>query len=213
MLHRRSKRIPRFIARWPLWGFSRRLQGVNLAWQLLCATSMNLTRMPLGASGAGRARRDDGATPELDALAHLMDGAFRIPGLNIRFGLDALIGLIPGIGDLLTKLVSIYLLTLAQRYGVPRITTLRMGLNIGIDAVLGAIPFVGDLFDLAWKANERNVALLRRHINTPPHERQSARRGDWLFVVGVVAVLIAVLAAALYGAYLAAAAVVGWAGR
>src|SRR5687767_11672879 len=160
----------------------------------------------------GSASRFRSTTPDLDALAELMDGAFRIPGLNIRFGLDAIIGLVPGLGDIVTTLVSLYVLAAAQRYGVPRITTLRMGLNIAIDAIIGAIPIVGDVFDLAWKANERNVALLRRHISTPLHLRNNARRGDWFYVVGVAAVLVAILAAALYGAYLALAAVFNWLG-
>jgi uncharacterized membrane protein YbhN (UPF0104 family) len=141
-----------------------------------------------------------------------MDGAFRIPGLNIRFGLDPIIGLIPGLGDLAATLISLYVLAAAQRYGVSRITTLRMGLNIAIDAIIGAIPIVGDLFDVAWKANERNVALLRRHTNTPPHLRHRARRGDWLYVAGIAAILVAILAAALYAAYLAVSAIVSWLG-
>src|SRR5687767_15078831 len=160
----------------------------------------------------GSASRFRSTTPDLDALAHLMDGAFRIPRLNIRFGLDAIIGVIPGLGDIITTLVSFYILAAAQRYGVPRITTLRMGLNIAIDAIIGAIPIVGDLFDVVWTANGRNVALVRRHINTPLHLRQQARRGDWFYVVGTASVLVAILAAALYVAYLVIATIVGWLG-
>jgi hypothetical protein len=142
-----------------------------------------------------------------------MDGAFRIPGLNIRVGLDPIIGLIPGIGDIVSTLVSLYVLAAAQRYGLPRITTLRMGLNIALDAIIGAIPVVGDLFDLTWKANNRNVALLRHHINSPLHLRRQARRGDWLYVVGISIVLVTILAAVLYGAYLGMAAIVSWLGH
>jgi hypothetical protein len=173
---------------------------------------MNITRTSPGYLESGASPRSHSATPDLDALAHLMDGAFRIPGLKIRVGLDPILGLIPGIGDIVATLISIYVLAAAQRYGVPRITTLRMGMNIVIDAIIGANPIVGDLFDLVWKSNERNLALLRRHINTPFHLRHKARRGDWLYVVGIAAVLVAILAAAVYGAYLALAAVVSWLG-
>jgi hypothetical protein len=173
---------------------------------------MNIARRFPLALQAGSSLRSQSTTPDLDGLARLMDGACRIPGLNIRFGLDAIIGLIPGIGDIVSTLVSLYVLAAAQRYGVSRITTLRMGLNIGIDAIIGAIPIVGDLFDLAWKANERNVALLRRHMNTPLHLRQKARRADWLYVVGIAAVMVIILAAALYGAYLGIASIVSWLG-
>jgi hypothetical protein len=162
---------------------------------------------------SGPVPRPRSEAADLDALAQLMDGAFRIPRLNIRFGLDAIIGLIPGLGDIITTLISLYVLAAAQRYGVPRVTTLRMGLNIAIDAIIGAIPILGDLFDIAWKANERNVALLRRHINTPLHLRHRARRLDWLYVVVIASVLVAILAAALYGTYLLIAAIVSGLGR
>jgi hypothetical protein len=158
----------------------------------------------------GPVQRSRSATPDLDALAHLMDGAFRIPGLNIRFGLDSIIGLVPGLGDLVTTLVSLYVVAAAQRYGVSRITTLRMGLNIGIDTVIGSIPLIGDLFDFAWKANERNVALVRTHMNTPLHMRRKARRGDWLYVGVIGVVLIAILAAVLFAAYTAFSTIFTW---
>src|SRR5215208_4857412 len=98
----------------------------------------------------------------LDQLSRWMDGIFRIPGLGWRFGLDAIVGLIPGVGDTLTTLLSFYILAAGVRYRVSKITLLRMGLNIGVDYVLGAVPFVGDLFDAAWKSNQMNMELLRR---------------------------------------------------
>src|SRR3954454_18365795 len=93
----------------------------------------------------------------LDNLAFYLDDLFRIPGLGWRFGLDAIIGLVPGIGDTLTSVASFYILAAGVRYRVPKITLLRMGLNIGIDYLVGSIPFVGDLFDAAWKANQMNM--------------------------------------------------------
>lgn len=128
--------------------------------------------------------------PELDLLAQWMDSVFEIPGLGIRFGLDALIGLIPGLGDTLTTLASLYILGAARRYGVPRITLVRMAANIAVDYVVGAIPLVGDAFDVYWKANLRNVALLRRHLLATPAEERRARSGDWLFVAGLMVLLV-----------------------
>lgn len=128
--------------------------------------------------------------PELDLLAQWMDSVFEIPGLGIRFGLDALIGLIPGLGDTLTTLASLYILGAARRYGVPRITLVRMAANIAVDYLLGAVPLVGDVFDVYWKANLRNVALLRRHLLATPSEERRARSGDWLFVAGLMALLV-----------------------
>jgi hypothetical protein len=141
--------------------------------------------------------------PELEWLARWMDSAFEIPGTRIRFGLDALIGLVPGLGDLVTMLVSLYILNAARRYGVARITLARMAMNVGIDLVLGAIPFVGDVGDVFWKANEKNVALLRRHLNSTPEELRRSRSGDWLFVAGLLAGLFVLLAACIAATYFA----------
>src|SRR6478672_8993607 len=88
----------------------------------------------------------------LDDLAFYLDDLFRIPGTSWRFGLDGIIGLVPSVGDTLTSLASFYILLAAVRYGVPKITLLRMALNIGIDYLLGTIPLVGDAFDFFWKS-------------------------------------------------------------
>src|SRR5687767_5126994 len=95
--------------------------------------------------------------PELEMLGHLMDNAFRVPGTNFRFGLDPVLGLIPGVGDFASSVVSVLILISAVRYGVPRITLIRMALNVGLDFVVGAIPIVGDVFDAWWKSNQRNL--------------------------------------------------------
>lgn len=141
-------------------------------------------------------------TADLDALATLTDSAFRIPGLNIRFGLDSIIGLIPGLGDIITTLMSLYVLAAGVRYGVPRATMARMGLNVAVDAIVGAIPLVGDLFDVFWKANEKNVALIRRHVNAPLHDKTRFQRRDKWFVVIAAVILLAILAGAVYASYL-----------
>jgi hypothetical protein len=122
-----------------------------------------------------------------------MDSLFRIPGLNWRFGLDPILGLVPGVGDLVSTVLSVYILLAAVQYGVPKITLLRMGLNIGIDLLIGAIPFVGDFFDFVWKANERNVNLLRSRSRAYGAVVPRAQLGDWLFVAVVIAVVVGIL--------------------
>lgn len=105
-------------------------------------------------------------------ISQLLDDAFRLPGTNARFGLDALVGLLPGVGDAATAVVSLYLVHEARRLGVPKRTLLRMAANVGADLVIGAIPLIGDLGDFAFKANRKNVRLLERHLERldPPHK-------------------------------------------
>jgi len=133
-----------------------------------------------------------------------MDDLFRVPGLGWRFGLDPLIGLIPGFGDTATSLVSFYILVNAVRYGVPKITLLRMGLNLGIDYAVGSLPLVGDLFDAWWKSNQKNLELLKKRATVSPEEARAASAGDWLFVGGIILGLTGmVVASAFIGLYLA----------
>ncbi|MEP6919677.1 MAG: DUF4112 domain-containing protein [bacterium] len=129
----------------------------------------------------------------LERLSWVLDDLFRVPVLGWRVGLDALVGLIPGVGDTATTLASFYILTSAIRYRVPKITLLRMGLNLGIDYVLGAVPIVGDLFDAWWKSNQMNIELLRRRATVSASEATSGKTSDWLFV-GVILVLLLGLA-------------------
>ncbi len=110
-----------------------------------------------------RARRDGSGVlrdENLDMLSHLLDDFIRIPGTSIRFGLDGIVGLIPGIGDLLGGLASTVLIVAAWARGVPKVTLLRMVANVAIEVVIGTVPVLGDLFDIAWRANRRNYALL-----------------------------------------------------
>jgi hypothetical protein len=109
----------------------------------------------------------------LRQLAHLLDDRFRIPGTKYRIGLDGLVGLVPGVGDAVTTLISLYIVLEARRLGLPVSKLGRMGLNVGLDAVLGAVPLVGDLFDVAWKANRRNVALLLDHLEADRRTRHA----------------------------------------
>ena len=120
-----------------------------------------------------------------------MDDLFRVPVLGWRFGLDALIGLIPALGDTTTSLVSFYILASAVRYRVPKITLLRMGLNIGIDYVVGSLPVVGDVADAWWKSNQMNLELLRKRATVSAEEAREGRLSDWLFVGGIIVGLAA----------------------
>ena len=101
----------------------------------------------------------------LDRLARVMDTAFTVPGTGIRFGADAMVGLVPVVGDGITAVVALYLVSEARRLGAPGHLIGRMLANVAIDAVVGSVPVVGDLFDVAWRANRRNHALLRDWIN------------------------------------------------
>jgi len=107
---------------------------------------------------------------KLKALSQLMDSAFTIPGTKIRFGLDPFIGIIPILGDTIGLFISSYIVSVAGRIGVPWHIKARMTWNIFIDWLIGLVPFVGDLFDVAWKANIRNVALLEKYMNHQAQE-------------------------------------------
>ena len=108
----------------------------------------------------------DAATRKrLEKLAYWLDDRFRIPVINRRIGLDGLIGLVPGVGDTVMTAVSAYIVVEAHRLGVPPATLARMVANLAIDGVIGSIPIFGDLFDIANKANRKNIALLNRHLD------------------------------------------------
>ena len=120
-----------------------------------------------------------GLTDEnLDQLAGVLDDIFHIPGTKIRFGLDPIVGLVPGLGDIITGLLSFLIVFAAWQRGLPRVTIMRMVANIGIDTLTGTVPIVGDLFDMMWKSNRMNYNLLVRY-------REGRRKGlvarDWLF--------------------------------
>lgn len=124
----------------------------------------------------------------LNALAKIMDAQFRIPGTDIRFGIDALVGLIPGVGDVVTFLISSYMVSTAAKQGVSNYVLVRMILNIILDGLVGAIPILGDVFDVVFKANQRNMKLLQEHYAEGKH-RGSAKK----IIIPVVIVFIALL--------------------
>ena len=129
-------------------------------------------------------------------LAEFLDRQFVVPGTSIRIGLDPVIGLIPGIGDLLSSAAGSFILFVAAQYHLPKIVLFRMGVNIAINGLIGAIPFVGDLFSVWFKSNVRNVTLLENHVRQP---QQRSTFSDWAFVltllIGIFALLIGMIAA------------------
>jgi Domain of unknown function (DUF4112) len=130
------------------------------------------------------------ADENLDLLAHILDDWFRIPGTSVRFGIDGIIGLVPGLGDVLTGLASCILVIAAWFRGVPYVALLRMVVNLGIDVLIGAIPILGDAFDIAWKANRRNYELMMRHLRQPRKHTWK----DYVFLGAIVIALLAVFA-------------------
>ena len=132
-----------------------------------------------------------GQVQRLDALrkvAQLLDSAFAVPGTKYRVGLDPILGLVPGLGDLVSPLFTIGILWQARELALPRVVQLRMIFNVAIDTLAGAVPLLGDLFDFAWKANNKNMALLERYAQ----EERPASMADWGFVILMVALVILV---------------------
>jgi uncharacterized protein DUF4112 len=131
----------------------------------------------------------------LRRVGHLLDNSFRVPGTNIRFGIDAIIGLVPGLGDILGGVLSLYIIAESARFGAPRALLARMGWNVALDTLVGEIPLFGDLFDLAWKSNLRNLALLEAHLEQPGAVRKANR--SFLVLLSLALVLLTVGAVTL----------------
>ena len=149
----------------------------------------------LDASGpTARPRTVDAADPErlarIRRLSRLLDSAVEIPGVNVRVGLDPLLGLLPGVGDATATAASAYVVAEAAALGAPRATLARMCLNLLVDALLGSIPLVGDAFDVVWRANDRNVRLLEARLADPRGETRDRR----VVIALGTAVFVAVLA-------------------
>ena len=130
----------------------------------------------------------------LDDLSRYLDGLFKVPGTGWRFGLDALIGLIPNVGDTLTFLPSLYILFAGVRYGVPKITLLRMAFNLGLDYAVGSVPFIGDAFDFVWKANQQNMDLIRARASG----HGKGKTSDYVFVFGLIGLLLLTLIGSIF---------------
>jgi hypothetical protein len=144
--------------------------------------------------------RPAAARDQLDRLAWWLDSAIAVPGTRLRVGLDALIGLIPGVGDLTGMLMSSYIIAVAARRGAPPAALARMAINVALETLIGAVPILGDVFDALWRANERNVRLLRQHGVAPQAVRRQSRfvvaawlAGSLVVVAGVAIVAFVVL--------------------
>jgi hypothetical protein len=138
-------------------------------------------------------------------LAKLLDNSISIPGTRFKFGFDAIIGLVPGVGDVLGAILSGYIVLEAARAEVPPLTLVRMLVNVGIDTLLGSIPAAGDVFDVMWKSNLMNVALLEQHLGAPDaavRERRGATRAIVLAVIVLLLILAAGLALGVFAARL-----------
>jgi hypothetical protein len=138
-------------------------------------------------------RKREGLEPLFKWLALIMDEFLRVPGTQFRFGLDPLIGLVPGIGDTGSALVSAFALIQAVRVGVPKILLARMSLNILINEIVGIVPIVGDAFSFWFKSNARNYQIIKEHLGAP----RVSRRGDWIFVIAVLVLLAAIVGCGL----------------
>ena len=125
----------------------------------------------------------------LDLLSHLLDDWFRIPGTSIRFGLDGIVGFIPGVGDAIGGIASCIIIVAAWMRGVSYVTLARMLANWGIEVLIGTVPVLGNLFDIAWKANRRNYALLTGSLADP----QGVKRRSWLFFAVLCLIFVAML--------------------
>ncbi|HET8563367.1 MAG TPA: DUF4112 domain-containing protein [Candidatus Binatia bacterium] len=140
------------------------------------------------------AESSDSRMRRLDALSRLLDSAFSIPGTRFRIGLDGLLGLIPGIGDSLGAALSAYIIVEAARLGAPKRLLLRMIGNVAVEGIVGAVPIVGDVFDIVWKANVKNVALLRTHRDALERQEQSSRQLLSFFIIAIILAVIGIVA-------------------
>jgi hypothetical protein len=129
-------------------------------------------------------------------LADLLDQRFTIPGTSIRIGLDPIVSLIPGIGDLIANLTGSLILLIAAEYHLPKVVLLRMGMNIAANTILGAVPIFGDIMSIWFRSNVKNVELLERHAGREPRR---AALGDWVFVIVLISGLFVILAGIVLG--------------
>jgi len=126
----------------------------------------------------------------LRRIARLLDSAIAVPGTSYRFGLDPILGLFPGLGDIVSPLFTLGIIWQARDLGIPRVVLLRMIINVAIDTLVGLVPILGDLFDFAWKSNNMNLALLEEHV----YEERGPSARDWSFVIMSIALVLVIAA-------------------
>ncbi|MGB3790049.1 MAG: DUF4112 domain-containing protein [Phormidesmis sp.] len=134
----------------------------------------------------------------LQRMSHVLDKAIAIPGSDIRVGLDPILGLLPGGGDVVTGLLSVYIVFEAAKMGLPAPTLGRMGFNILLDVLSGTVPVLGDIFDVGWKANSQNVALIEKHVAAPTPSRAADKAFSILVIAGLVALVISMAALSVW---------------
>lgn len=132
----------------------------------------------------------------VDRITRMMDSKFRVPGTNFRFGLDPILGLVPGLGDAASVAVSGSLIYYMARHGVSRKVIIMMLGNVALDAIFGSIPILGNIFDFFFKANQRNVQLLKRHYE----EKKYQGKGTGI-LVGIGAIILGTISLVIYGTY------------
>ncbi len=130
----------------------------------------------------------------LRRISHLLDNSIPIPGTKYRIGLDPILGLIPGGGDLISSIFAGYVVFKSAQMGVPQETLVKMAANIVFDTVAGTVPVAGDLLDVAWKANVKNIELLDAHLGSP----EQGKKADWLFVAALLLGLMLIVGGVIF---------------
>ena len=135
---------------------------------------------------------------QLRKLSDLLDNAIRVPGTSLAVGLDPVLGLIPGVGDVLGGLISVYIVCSAATMGLPKKTLTQMAFNIIFDSLTGTVPVFGDLFDVVWKANSKNMDLLESHLASPQVSKSADRWLIFLLLAGLILLVIAIAALSVF---------------
>jgi uncharacterized membrane protein len=143
---------------------------------------------PHGGHDSGREERGRRALEQLRTITLLSDQAFRVPGTRWRFGLDALIGLVPGLGDIVGAVIAMFAMNVARNLNAPPVVQMHLLSNIALDALVGIVPILGDLFDFAFKAQTRNLALLDAWVASPARTARRSRRGLLLMPIAIITV-------------------------
>ena len=155
-----------------------------------------MSRPPIQNSSIDTANKSQAASlRRLRRISHLLDNAIPIPGTKYRIGLDPILGLIPGGGDLLGSVFAGYVVFKSAQMGVPQETLLKMAANIVFDTVAGTVPVAGDLLDVAWKANVKNIELLDAHLGSP---EPAGKKANWLFVAALLLGLMLIVGGVIF---------------
>ncbi len=153
---------------------------------------------PQGDKRGDREQRGRRALEQLRTITLLFDQAFQLPGTRWRFGLDALIGLVPGLGDIAGALIAMFAMRVARKLNAPSVVQMHMLSNIALDALIGIVPILGDIFDFAFKAQTRNLALLDAWVASPEHTARRSRRGLLLIPIAILIVFATITALGIW---------------